>query len=257
MPENKFSNNSFLKKISLGSGLKEKRTIIMVIVIILLLSGTVLRQSLLDALQTSQNLKKNKERLKILTQKADYLANLDGIALDKAVYELDQVFPSKKPSLELLYSLRSLALEDMVSLSSLSLKPGLIGVKSGKNKDQGGSEEYKDEVQDFTVDFSVSGESSKVFNFIKDLQKTAPLMKIESLQLSILDSNPTAMMVGIKLNVRVYYQEQPPTIPAVDVPVQELSSQEKKLLSELKDFIYFPLKPVSAIVSGKEDIFVK
>jgi hypothetical protein len=93
--------------------------------------------------------------------------------------------------------------------------------------------------------------------FIKDLEKSAPLLAINNLSLSIKNKGVNPMIVSTSLNVSVYYQKAPDTIPAVDAQVVKLSEKENKILDQLSLFKFRPLIPAENLYQGREDPFTK
>jgi len=236
----------------------EKRIFIFVFLIILILSVTIFRQTIINIVKLRAENELEKNRLMVMTTKASYLQDLDQNQLGKRVRELEQVFPSKKPALELLNSLSSLAQEDGVQLSAVTLKPGKL-VEESPAQETTKASTGGGQMQSFLLDFSVNGEVEKVNGFIKDLERTAPLTKIEDLTIAIQGSREKEQNLNLRLglSVRVYYQSLPKTIPPIEAPIVHLTSEEEVILDQLSLFKFFPLETLPSVTMGKEDLFKK
>ncbi len=241
---------------SIKRKLNEKRAPILAFLTVLILSATIFRQTFIKTLNQRGENEEKEDELARLTKKAVFLENIDRNQLEERVRSVEQVFPSKKPALELLNSLQRLAVEDEVILGEFTLAPGEMGSVE-KEKVSRRRTVVKSEMKDLEVVFSISGNFSQVSKFIKDLEKTAPLVKCESLGLSFEDISESeeTMVLRASLEVKVFYQALPEAIPAVDSPAPQLTAEEKKTLDELSIFEFYPLELSSGVTKGKEDLF--
>lgn len=234
-----------------------KRVFLLVGLTILILTLTVFRQTILKTIKLIEDNQTRREKLATLSKKVSFLADLDQNRLEKRVGQVEQVFPSKKPALELLTALRSLSAEDEVSLGSFTLKPGKLEKEEEAIKETEREQAKESKMQDFHIDFVVNGEFSKVSQFIKDLERTAPLAKIESLDISFKKPESDAVTLQVGIGVRIYYQSPPVSIPPIDRPIIHLTAQEEEILDQLSIFKFYPLKPVSGVTLGKKNLFEK
>lgn len=233
----------------------EKRIFVFAGLTILILSVTVFRQTIFKTVDLRSKNKERREKLSVLTKKASFLEDLDKNQLEKQVRELEQVFPSKKPTLELLNALKSLAAEDGVNLGEFTLKPGKLEKEEGEIKKIEERQVESAKMKDFQVDFAVEGEFDKVSKFVKDLERVAPLMKIESLGISLRSAGDEKLSLLLSLGVRVYYEAPPKSIPSVETPIAYLNNKEQEILEELSVFKFYPLEFAPGVTQGKENLF--
>lgn len=189
--------------------------------------------------------RRQRERLAGLERKSQLLQSLDEAEVSQRVIKLEEVFPSEKPVLNLIASLIELARENEVAFSGVELRPGRISQTERSSK--GGSKEKEVKLQDFAISFNIEGVLINITSFITRLEKTAPLMKIETIGLSL--EGPKA-----SLGVRVYYQSLPESLGTIDQPVPLLSQEEKSVLEEISDYRRAEVIQATAPV-GKEDLF--
>lgn len=236
----------------------EKRVFVLVVLTILILSATVFRQIILNTIAVTAKNIIRRERLAVLTKKATFLQEMDTNQLEKRVRDVEQIFPSKKPSLEFLNSMRSLSQEDGVTLGAFTLKPGQLE----KQEEAGGQTATQkvvaeNKLQDFQVQFDATGTLGNISKFVKDLERTAPLCKIENLDLSLRNYASESSILKIDLQARIYYQAPPKTIPALETPITMLSQQEGKILDELIAFKFYPMQVAPGVTLGKDNLFKK
>lgn len=243
------------KKSKQPSKAETTKIIILVLIIIGILSATVFRQIIVKTLALVVGNNQKKKSLVELVNKSSYLQNLDQNRLNQRVKQVEAVFPSRKPVLELINSLKNLASKDKVSLGGFSLKPGKLE-DSGEDlpvpqKTGSGTSQ----LESFEITFEVTGSFNDISRFTSDLEKTAPLMKIDSLSLTIKNKDQQVSLVTAAISVTVFYQKPPDTIPAVDSPVVKLSEKEEEILNELSIFNYPNLTPATGVYQGKSDLF--
>lgn len=241
------------KKLKINQRIREKLVPLAVVVIVFL--GTVLFGGRLvgllkKELETRQDLRK---KVAVLEGKIDFLEGINEPALERQVVELENVFPSRKPALNLLASLSKLAQSENVTVSSITLNPGAIEDEEEGDQIQRGKAVVSPPLQEFTLDFSVEGSLTQVGSFITSLEKTAPVMKIEEFSLSLGDQG-VERKVKVAMTVRVFFQDLPASLGPVDQALPELSAEEVALLGILNSYTaYEPVLPLSPV--GKENLF--
>lgn len=221
-----------------------------VVIIIIILTLTVFRPTLVNVFKLREKNQKNKEMLAKLIDKAQKLEAIDEVEIKKRVELVEEVLPSQKPVLELLSSLEQLSVEEGVVFGGLELKPGKIDELS----------KSKTEREEFEISFNIEGNLSNISSFVNKLEKTPPLMKIERMDLKLSrgreNISETEEIGSLKaaLGVRVFYQFLPKTIGAIDQPLAMLSSKEREILNKISSYRTIP-KIQSNAVTGKENLF--
>lgn len=218
----------------------------------LILSGAVLLLIIfgpsINTFRTRIGTKKSLEKQLVkLEEKKNSLESIDVQLITDRVVKMERVFPSKKPVVELMASLSRLAAEHNLNFGGVKLSPGKLGDET----------EAAPDLHDLTFSFQVSGDFAEISGFMKDLENAAPLMKIESVDLSI-KTNPlfekTKMEVGADIDVAAYYQAPPKSLGPVSQPLVLLTRKDEMLLNKLVNFKTFEVvAPVA--VTGQPDLF--
>lgn len=183
-----------------------------------------------------------------LNTKLSFLEGIDRDLIDKRVKKMEIVFPSKKPVVALMGSLANLSKEYSLSFGGITLRPGVIGEENNKKAV---------ELKDLKFGFKVGGDFDNLTLFMKDLEKMAPLMKINQLGLSI-KTNPffgqESLNVIADIEVLAYYQAPPISLGAVTKPVELLNKKDEVLLNKLFSFKTFEVV-IPVAQTGKVDLF--
>lgn len=217
-------------------------------IIIFVLSLVVVRPNLSKTLQLKKNIDQDKAKLMAISDKAEKLTSFDNQEIQKRVNLLEEILPSDKPVMNLIASLQQLCQEQDLVFSGIDLKPGIVGQKESKTKTNATN------AQNFTISFSVEGSLPKISYFITNLEKTPPLMTIEEINLSIISQTESEILTKVSLTVKVYYQDLPEMIAAVDAPLPVFTQAETDVLSKLNTFKTIPKVPANA-PTGKANPF--
>lgn len=191
--------------------------------------------------------KQQKTELNKLEKKLQILEGIDKNLITDRVKKMEMVFPSDKPIVELLSSLSQLSAKHGLSFGGVSLSPGaLTDEKKGKT-----------DLSDLTFSFEVGGEFSSVLKFLRELENTAPLMKIDKVGLMI-KTNPLLgiinTVVTANIDVSAFYQPAPKSLGGISQPVKLLSRSEEVILSRLFNFTKFQAV-LPSVQTGKTDLF--
>ena len=224
---------------------------ILVLILILILAIRPL------AVKLSGNLAARRQLIKktaVLSGKLNTLNGIEASLIEARVKQMEAVFPSVKPIVPLLGSLSQLAAEHNLTFGGLSLSPGSLSQTGAKNKQPVQTEV---DLNDLSFSFQVGGDFARISQFMKALENTAPLMKIEAVALTI-KTNPLfdrqETLVVADIAVAAYYQAPPKTLGSIDKPVRLLTKSEEGLLNQLVGFRTFPpVVPTAAV--GKENLF--
>lgn len=229
---------------------KQKRYLRLIAVALM---GVVVLRLLAVKLGTSLTIRKQlTKRLESLQVKRDILNGLDQPMIDDRVQKMEAVFPSVKPIVPLMATLSQLALDQELTFGGISLSPGSL------SEDQSAAKKAGDpQLNDLKFGFQVSGDFDRISGFLKSLENTAPLMKIDEVGLTIktnplFDREATKVVANIKLSA--YYQAPPQSLGSIEAPIKLLSRSDEQLLNKLIGFKTFP--PVIPLTSvGKENLF--
>lgn len=213
-----------------------------VILAILVISLTLLRSSISGIFTLRDENAQKEEKLSRLQTKSGELLAFDDQDLTSRVETVERIFPSKKPVLNLIASVSSLSEDEGVSFQGIELAPGLISGESPVGAEGGGQEE-------FSISFGVIGDLDKVFSFMVNLEKTTPVMKVDSFAIDLVSGET----VEVTFDVIVYFQKPPETIGRVDLPLPVLSDMDS-VFAQLEEFkIVEEIKTVAQ--TGKQNPF--
>jgi len=213
-----------------------------VILAILVISLTLLRSSISGIFTLRDENVQKEEKLGRLETKSGALLALDDQDLTSRVEAVERIFPSKKPVLNLIASVSSLSTDEGVSFQGIELQPGLISGEAPVAAEAEGKEE-------FSISFSVIGDLDKVFSFMGNLEKTTPVMKVDSFAIDLVSGET----VEVTFDVTVYFQKPPETIGKVDFPLPVLTDMDP-VFAQLEEFkIVKEIKPVAE--TGKQNPF--
>jgi Tfp pilus assembly protein PilO len=141
-----------------------------------------------------REIKVGQEKVAVLRQKTIDLENIEAREAYKSQDLVNKILPSKKPLLELLTSLNTVASQNNVIFVDLSLSPGKIASESAEFLGEAKSSSQRKKTQPkvnlegydtLVVEVEISGLFSDVQNFFLDIEKVAPLTTITSLSLDI------------------------------------------------------------------------
>lgn len=212
-----------------------------------------------ETLALNSELEKEKPRLENLQQKLVELENVqfDPDFLQKEVVEA--ALPSKKPLLELLTSLNTIAVDNGVSITEFSLNPGLIASDAAELNNQQARKIQSEGVDTLKVEMIVSGTFDSVGDFLIDLEKISPFTTVTQLGLTSRnrgdDFGAQASDMQAKITSESYFFTQSVSA-AVEAPLPSLSSREQEVLQELTAFSQVDLPEQLEITGGGlEDLF--
>ncbi len=222
---------------------KEKLTPIVILIVIGISSVMLLRPSLIKLSVFGLELTKKQDQLDILVKKKQKLNQIKQ-GVDKLNFEQQfryaEIFlPSQSPSLSVLVQLERLARSNQVQFSGLTLNPGDVSNKDKQPSlpDTSQASNTNQLLWSFEINFLINGTYENCMQYLRELNNTAPLMKVNSLNLYLIEGNDvtynTNDEVQLNLKVTAYYQELINTFPSIDTPLEEITSVEKDILDEL------------------------
>lgn len=196
-------------------------------------------------------------QLALLEEKQAILSGIDTVQISERVKKMETIFPSKKPVVELMSSLSKLSAMYGLSFGGITLSPGELGDENKAPEKKTNKNPVNADLHDLRFGFVVAGDFDKISDFLKALENTAPLMKIEKVALTIkgtpiLDRSLTSVSAAI--DVTAYYQLPPKTIGPVSKPIVLLSKKEEAVLEKIFNFQTFEVV-VPEMPVGQTDLF--
>lgn len=212
-----------------------------------------------QSLELNQELAQEKPRLDKLKQKLVELQNIQFTPEFAQAEIVNSALPSKKPLLELLTSLNTIAVTNSVTIEDFSLNPGLIATDAAGLQAALTQRKSATAVDTLDVEMNVLGTFANVGKFIIDLEKISPFTTINKLSLSSIQSGDDftgeQKDMRVQLVTKSYFFTQ--TVSAsIEAPLPELSQKEQAVLQDLTQFSKNDLpEQIEITGGGLEDLF--
>lgn len=218
--------------------MKTQRNWLPLIIVTIVFSFTliVLKPAFANALNLRGKNKESKKKFSQLVDKIQKLEAIDNNEIERKVELVEEIYPSKKPALQLVAALQLLSQEENLAFGGIEIRPGKIGESQEEKEDK------------FEVSFSIEGSLESISVFINKLEKTAPLMNIEGLSLTFKDEEGKTDLLQADLLVNVFFLSPPETIGAIDQPLAILNEEESESVNKLSSFRLLPRVQTTAPV---------
>lgn len=151
--------------------------------------------------------------------------------------------PESNPAIFILAHLNRLSTEHELRIDNLSINKGGLSFEA-------------EGINSVSVSFDLYGPYTKVYTFIADLSKIAPVVNLESVKLQ------KDEVEGTKTEVRLsgFYADLPDKLPPITSPLDDFTDDEKSTINFLQTFIQPTFSGIPAniekdIPTGKENPF--
>lgn len=204
----------------------------------------------------------DKETPKLL-QLERKLSDLENVKFTPEFGQADIVeaaLPSKKPLLELMMSLSTIAVETGVVIQDFEISPGQIATDSAglaaiqpTVRDRGTS----NAVGYLEFEMEIEGTFPQVQEFLILIEKISPFTTINTLTLGVQgDTNADdEQLIESRLATKTYFFTQP-VKTTVEAPLPKLNNQDIVVLEELASFVSSDLPEQNEVLGGGlEDLF--
>jgi Tfp pilus assembly protein PilO len=122
--------------------------------------------------------------------------------------------PERNPSLAVISQIKSLIGTEGVALSDLKLGSSIGTDVTGASS--------------VNISFSISGDAIQVFDFVRSTATVAPILRIESADISFVESQ-----ANLDARARSYWAPFPEKLPSITEPINKLTDAEYKILRDL------------------------
>ncbi len=212
-----------------------------------------------ETLDLYSQLTNEKPKLEKLQKK---LVELDNIQFSPEFSQeaiVDAALPSKKPLLELLTSLNTIAEADRVSITEFTLSPGLIATSEAEIQADAKKSANTDGVDSIDLEMTVAGTFDDVGKFMLDLEKISPFTTIVQLGLSSRasgdDFSEAASDMQAQISTKSYFFTQS-VAASIEAALPALNQKEQDVLTELANFSNVDLpEQLEVTGGGLEDLF--
>jgi len=225
---------------------------LLVLLLVLFFSPLFLAPNIRKATGLKEQIDKERERLSLLSQKLADLQNLSEAELVDEAKLLTEALPADNDFYQSLTVVKKIFADNGVTMDSFKFSPGEVSTQAavlGSNKAQGKIE--------YQVSFSSSFESFA--NFVSAVEKTLPLLEIESIKFNFLGTaSSSANLLSFEgvLGLRSFYSPLPSTIGKIDSPVPKVNNQERQLIEDLRTYSRVQeASPEAPVVIGRENPF--
>lgn len=224
-----------------------------VLTLVVLVSLFWLRPKLMAIVKANRDLTVSRKTLAELTKKVTTLEGLSKPELTDKVDLVLQVLPSEKDVPTTISILKRVALNNGLLINELSIpEVGEIASSSAEAKT---SKNVKEDIlPSLSVKLTLVGQREKIIDFFKQVETTAPLMKVSGLSISQKNEGTDESLI----EVRTYFLPLPKTIGKLEQAVVPVTSQEEKIFNELASFKIFEksvFEETSSPSAAKLDLF--
>lgn len=199
------------------------------------------------------NTEYNREEPKVekLQAKLQQLQSIDSTEEFAQKDVVDSALPSKKPLLEFLTSLNSIAIANNITVGNFELSPGTISTQSADTDTRTRSQQNA-VVDTLDLELEIEGSFDQLQQFLLDIEKISPFTTITKLSLgqgaSAADRG-TDREIQAKLSTSTYFFTQ--SIKAtIDAPLPKLTALDRNVLAALSEFQNYDLPVQTEIVGG-------
>ncbi len=189
---------------------------------------------------TRQLYKKEQEKLEVLAKKVVVVDNLDPNILEERVRLLNKVLPPNKDVVVYLNTLDRLARDFNLSLGDVSLSPGIVYKQDDEKETSKKSREVNEKWKTLETELRIIGGRDNIYGFLRQVEKTAPLMIIKDVQMSRVGSqvNNDEFVLTLKLGM-VYAEPDIKKIAGGEVKL--LTDQDEIIIGEIRDLKSYTL----------------
>jgi len=186
------------------------RPFIPLVIIIILFSATA-KFGLAKISEVRSKISQAQREERVLSQKLSVLSDVEvGVSNDSSL--VSSTIPNRNPSL--------------IVASQIKVEAGLLGLTPLNIKSGTGIED-KSGLSRVDVNFDIEGQRSTVLEFLKKIEGFAPITLVEKVKL-----NEVGGVARAQVTVKTFFAELPKKLPALGEALNDLTSDEKKILTE-------------------------
>ena len=208
--------------------------------------------------ELNDNLEAERQTLAALKRKVQELDQIEFSQQFERKDKVDEVLPSNKPLLELLFNLNQAMIQTKASVTELKISPGKIGEEADEpTKSPAEKEEVSvRSLSSLSMDLTIKGEADRVDEFIELIEKIAPFTSIVELKLnsrSDPDSDKKTATAELVLNT-YYYTGSIST--SIEAQLPSVGDEELRVFDTIQKFRPSEFEPPTEIKeSDVEDFF--
>jgi Tfp pilus assembly protein PilO len=234
----------------------------------ILISILIIFYGIIPQIATAKNLyqqaEKKKQKLSALQQKAADLESIEAREAFSSKEIVDKILPSRKPLIELLTALNTVATTNNIKFVNFSLTPGEISSKSAEFLDSAklstgkkGNSRKKSDYQNLQVELTIEGEFKEVQNFFADIERVAPLTTIASIALNIKSQGniEDTDLVEADLLLNGHFFTKALSV-ALESPLPDIGARDLEIVDEITTYTIPTVADQTRVIGGGvEDLF--
>ncbi len=212
-----------------------------------------------EFLSLRSELSKESPKLEKLKEKLVELQNIRFTPEFAQAEIVESALPSKKPLLELLTSLNTIAVSNDIKIENFDLSPGIIATNTAELQIDSTKKLSSDGVDTIEVSMDAIGAFGNVQQFLIDLEKISPFTTIATLSLNSVkngddfDNEELGMRAALITESHFFTQT---VIASLEAPLPTLNTSELNVLQELQSFSVSGLPEQLKVKNGGlEDLF--
>lgn len=205
---------------------------------ILFISLYFLKPKILEIFEFRQKVTHERKVLAELTKKVASLESLDKTELSQKTGIVLRLLPPEKDVPTFLLSLKALSSQTGVNIKEIKVDPGKLAI-------------LKEGIPVLTFTIKTEGELDNTKEFLRKIEATVPLIRIESVSFS----SEKGVLNEAVLTLDGFFLPLPKTIGAPESPLPLISSQEEEAYQKLSGFSPPFTEEGVSVQSGKENPF--
>lgn len=184
--------------------------------IIIAVSFFVVKFGLGKASEINTKIQKEQKTKTTLNQKYKLLSTVSDFIEDDA-NGVSLALPSSNPVLVSVSQLKTLALNNSVSLADLKAGPEIKDTSGMLRSD---------------IAFEAEGEKNNIFAFVDSISTVAPMMLVDKIKVS-----EVAGITRADITVKSFWATLPKTLPALTQEINDLTEKEKEILAKVNALV--------------------
>lgn len=206
-------------------------------ILIIIITIFVLIPKIKEIFAIKSEITAQKNEIQQLSAKLSDLQTLSEAELFDSSNLLLNALPSQKDFYLVLSSIRKVFLDNSSNLESFDFSPGLISTEGASNNEAANQNSGTIRIK---LDFSASPDN--LVNLILSLEKTLPLIEVTSIKFDSISSASSSGSVQDwkgQMGISSFSLPLPKVLGSLNSPLPKITSQDKKVIEELKLFSRF------------------
>jgi hypothetical protein len=228
-----------------------------IFMVIFLLSFLILVPKIREISELKARVESQKKSLSQLAQKVADLQTLSEAELLESSILLREALPAEKDFYKVVMGSKNVLSRNNVGLTSFKFEPGVVSVEEEK------SSKAPQGPQKMAIDVFFSSSFENLKRMFVEVNNMLPLTDIESLQFGDINEATNSgvyLDMNGKISLVSYWAPLPTTLDKPDKPLAKISTEDRKLIEQLKGYSRFQDQSItevfsSGVVVGRDNPF--